>query len=87
MKKRPESCPWQTRPTHKRNGQIQVDIAVPISYGYCSQDPDCSHCAGTGYKPNILLQLGRGTDTVPCPFCEPEKYRKAVERILAAKRS
>ncbi|MBN2360727.1 MAG: hypothetical protein JXR83_14835 [Deltaproteobacteria bacterium] len=75
------SCPWVTRPTHSRNGEIMVDQAVPLTYGYCSQDIDCAYCAGTGYKPNILLQLGRPFTTVPCPYCFPDKYRKAVSRL------
>ncbi len=77
------TCPWQNRPTHRRNRELQVSADVPISYGYCAVDEDCASCAGTGYKPNILLQLGRETLTVPCPYCQPEKYRKRVERLLA----
>jgi len=76
------TCPWQTRPTHARNGQLMVDSAVPISYGYCAVNDECAHCAGTGYKPNILIQLGRESEFVPCPYCDPERYRKTVERIL-----
>lgn len=76
------TCPWQNRPTHRRNLELQVDASVPISYGYCPVDEDCASCAGTGYKPNILLQLGRETQTVPCPYCRPDDYRRAVERIL-----
>jgi len=76
------TCPWQTRPTHRRNRELMVDVAVPITYGYCALNDDCAHCAGTGYKPNILIQQGRGFETVPCPYCEPARYRKVVERIL-----
>ena len=31
-------CPWQNRPTHSRNKQIQVHGDLPLSFGYCSQD-------------------------------------------------
>ena len=75
------SCPWVTRPTHSRNGELMVDQAVPLTYGYCAQDSDCAYCAGTGHKPNILLQLGRPFTTVPCPYCTPDKFRKVVERL------
>jgi hypothetical protein len=77
------TCPWQNRPTHARNRRLQVDEAVPITYGYCAMDPDCASCAGTGYKPNILLQLGRGTRTLPCPYCEPERYRAEALVLVA----
>jgi len=75
------SCPWVTRPTHSRNGELMVDQAVPLTYGYCAQDSDCAYCAGTGHKPNILLQLGRPFTTVPCPYCTPDKYRKLVAKL------
>ncbi len=79
--KRVAQCPWQTRPTHKRNRQIQVDGYRPIVYGYCPQDEDCASCAGTGFKPNIEVRMGRDYDFVPCPYCAPEDYKKRVERL------
>ncbi|MEW5852654.1 MAG: hypothetical protein AB2A00_27970 [Myxococcota bacterium] len=81
---RPRYCPWVTRPTHEKNGRLQVDKWRPIAYGYCPQTPDCASCAGTLYKPNILMHIGRETDTVACPYCAPERYRKEVEKLKAA---
>lgn len=78
------ACPWATRPTHSRNGRILVDKWKPIVYGYCPQEPDCASCAGTHYKPNILLNVGRAQDSLPCPYCDPERYRKEVDRIKKA---
>lgn len=74
-------CPWQHHPTHNRNKQLQCHGDLPLSYGYCSQDLGCPSCAGTLYKPNILLQQGRPFVFVECPNCEPEAYRKRVERL------
>lgn len=81
MPARPFSCPWANRPTHRKNRQLRVDAYRPIVYGYCPQDEDCGSCAGTGYKPNIELKLGRPFDYVPCPFCDPDGYKKRVERL------
>lgn len=74
-------CPWQNYPTHRRNRQVQVHGDVPLSYGYCAQDLGCPACAGTLYKPNILLEPGRPTIFVECPHCDPEGYRRRVERL------
>jgi hypothetical protein len=74
-------CPWQNYPTHKRNRELQVDGYKPIVYGYCPQAEDCSSCAGTTYKPNIVKQLGRPFERVPCPHCRPEDYKRRVERL------
>jgi uncharacterized Zn-finger protein len=82
-KKSPRVCPWQNYPTHKRNRQLQVHGDVPLSYGFCGQELACSSCAGTLYKPNILLELGRPSLFVECPHCDPEGYRKRVERLRA----
>ena len=82
---RPRYCPWVTRPTHDRNGRLQVDGWRPVVFGYCPQTPDCASCAGTNYKPNILMQVGRETATVTCPYCAPEAYRKDVTKLRAFK--
>ena len=74
-------CPWQNRPTHNRNKQLQVHGDLPLSFGYCSQDMGCPSCAGTLYKPNIALEQGRGFLFVECPCCDPGGYRKRVERL------
>jgi uncharacterized Zn-finger protein len=73
-----------TRPSHDKNGRIMVDKWKPVAFGYCPQDPECASCAGTGYKPNILLNVGRPSDTVACPYCTPDKYRKEIERLRKA---
>lgn len=78
---RPRFCPWVTRPTHSRNGRIQVDKWIPVVAGYCPIEVDCGSCAGTGFKPNILLNVGRPSDTVPCPYCEPVSYKKEMQRL------
>lgn len=83
MPDRPRSCPWWNYPTHKKNRELKVDDYRPIVYGYCAQNDDCGSCAGTTYKPNILLQLGRPFTTVPCPYCNPEDFRKRVEVLKA----
>ena len=75
------ACPWQHYPTHKKNKQLQCHGDLPLSYGYCSQDLGCPSCAGTLYKPNILLEQGRPFVFVECPHCDPEGYRKRVERL------
>ena len=74
-------CPWQNYPTHRRNKQVQVHGDLPLSYGYCAQELDCPSCAGTLYKPNILLEQGRGFLFVECPCCDPVGYRRRVERL------
>jgi hypothetical protein len=81
MPDRPRSCPWFNYPTHRKNRKLQVDGYRPIVYGYCPQTEDCGSCAGTTYKPNILLQQGREHEFVPCPYCLPEEYRRRVERL------
>jgi hypothetical protein len=78
---RPLLCPWTTRPSHGKNGRIIVDKWLPVAFGYCPQVEDCASCAGTGFKPNIVINVGRPTDTVACPFCFPERYRKEVEKL------
>ncbi|MBM4280099.1 MAG: hypothetical protein FJ137_04885 [Deltaproteobacteria bacterium] len=74
-------CPWQNYPTHKRNTQLQCHGDLPLSYGYCSQDLGCPSCAGTLYKPNIVLEQGRPFVFVECPHCDPAGFRKRVERL------
>ncbi|MDP2340689.1 MAG: hypothetical protein Q8O67_07015 [Deltaproteobacteria bacterium] len=74
-------CPWQNYATHKRNKQIQCNGDLPLSYGYCSQDIGCPSCAGTLYKPNILIEQGRGFLFIECPCCDPVAFRKRVERL------
>lgn len=83
MPERPSSCPWFNYATHSKNRQLQVDGTRPIVYGYCPQNDECGSCAGTGYKPNLLLQLGRPFDFVPCPYCLPDAYKKRVEKLKA----
>jgi len=70
-----------TRPTHDKNGRILVDKWIPVSPGYCPVEADCGSCAGTGFKPNILLHVGRPTDTLACPYCEPERYKKELQKL------
>ena len=53
----------------------------PIVYGYCSQDKECASCAGTLYKPNLVVEQGRDFKFVECPFCNADGYRKRVERL------
>jgi hypothetical protein len=77
------ACPWQTRPSHSKNRELQVNADRPIIFGHCPQDASCAFCAGTLYKPNLLLQIGRPFLFVPCPCCEPELYRKRFERLKA----
>lgn len=81
LRRNVNQCPWQHHPTHNRNKQLQCNGDVPLSYGYCSQDLGCPSCAGTLYKPNILLEQGRPFLFVECPNCDPEAYRKRVERL------
>ena len=50
-------------------------------YGYCPQAEDCASCAGSGFKPNLELKLGRPFDYVPCPYCDPDGYKRRVERL------
>ena len=77
------ACPWQNYPTHRRNHQIQVHGDLPLTYGYCPQELECASCAGTLYKPNVLLEQGRPFVFVECPCCEPAAYRKRVDRLKA----
>jgi uncharacterized Zn-finger protein len=58
-----------------------VDKWIPVVAGYCPATEDCASCAGTGLKPNILLNVGRPTDTVACPYCEPAKYRQELHKL------
>lgn len=81
MRVRPRTCPWQNYPTHKRNRQLQVNGAQPIVYGYCPQEKECASCAGTLYKPNLLVEQGRDFQFVECPFCQPDQYRRRVDRL------
>ncbi len=81
MRARPRSCPWANYPTHNRNRQIQVNGERPLVYGYCAQDKDCGHCAGTLYKPNLTIEQGRAFLFVECPFCTADLYRKRVVRF------
>jgi hypothetical protein len=81
MRARPRSCPWENYPTHKRNRELQVSGERPIVYGYCAQELECGSCAGTLYKPNIIIEQGRGFLFVECPFCNPEGYRKRVKKL------
>ena len=80
---RPTGCPWHTYPTHARNRELQVNGDRPIIYGHCPQNDKCAFCAGTLYKPNLLLQVGRPFLFVPCPYCSAEPYRKRVDRLRA----
>jgi hypothetical protein len=80
-RKIPRLCPWQNYPTHKRNRQLEVHGDLPLSYGYCPQELECSSCAGTLYKPNIALEAGRPTVFIECPHCDPEGFRRRVERL------
>lgn len=81
MRARPRACPWQNHPTHKRNRELQVNGERPIVYGYCGQEADCASCAGTLYKPNLLIEQGRSFTFVECPFCQQEAYRRRVARL------
>lgn len=81
MPDRHRSCPWFNYPTHNKNRMLLVDGHRPIVYGYCPQTEDCGSCAGTTYKPNIVRQLGREQESVPCPYCRPDEYRRRVERL------
>lgn len=81
MRARPRTCPWQNHATHNRNRQLQVNGAQPIVYGYCGQEKECASCAGTLYKPNLVIEQGRDFQFVECPFCTPDAYRKRVDRL------
>jgi hypothetical protein len=81
MPNRPLSCPFFDRAPHRKNRTLMVDKWRPIVYGYCGQGPDCGACAGTGYKPNLEVRLGREFDFVPCPYCRADDYKKAVARL------
>jgi hypothetical protein len=78
---RPPSCPWVTYPTHKKNRELQVNGERPIVYGYCPQTAECGACAGTLFKPNLVIEQGRSFTFVPCPYCDPEGYRRRVLRL------
>ncbi len=84
MRVRPRTCPWVNYPTHRKNRELQVNGERPIVYGYCPQEPDCGSCAGTLYKPNLIIEQGRSFTFVECPFCQPEAYRRRVERLKPA---
>jgi hypothetical protein len=86
MPERPRRCPWENYPTHKKNQQLQVNSDRPIVYGYCAQGEECGLCAGTTYKPNLLLQVGRPFDFLPCPYCQPQDYRRRAEKLKAKHR-
>ena len=81
VRTKPHACPWVNHPTHNRNRELQVNGERPLVYGYCAQDKDCGSCAGTLYKPNLVVEQGRSFLFVECPFCSPEAYRKRVERL------
>ena len=81
LRRNVNQCPWQNYPTHNRNKQLQCHGDLPLSYGYCSQDIGCPSCAGTLYKPKILLEQGRGFVFVECPCCDPVAFRRRVERL------
>ena len=81
MRAKPRTCPWENYPTHRRNHELQVNGERPIVYGYCAQELECASCAGTLYKPNLVVQQGRSFVFVECPFCNPTAYRKRVERL------
>lgn len=80
MPERPLQCPWANYPSHARNRQLQVDGTRPLVSGYCASHETCGSCAGTTFKPNILLQQGRGFEFVPCPYCSPAEFRRRVAR-------
>jgi len=81
MRARPRGCPWANYPTHKRNGELQVNGERPLVYGYCAQDKECASCAGTLLKPNLLIEQGRSFTFVECPFCQPDAYRKRAAKL------
>jgi hypothetical protein len=83
LRRNVNQCPWQNYPTHRRNRQLQCHGDLPLSFGYCAQDVGCPSCAGTLYKPNILLEQGRPFVFVECPCCDPEGFRRRVERLKA----
>ena len=78
---KPGTCPWTTYPTHSRNRELQCNGDRPIIFGHCPQAEDCAFCAGTLYKPNLLLQVGRPFTFAECPFCLPDLYRRRVEKL------
>jgi hypothetical protein len=78
---KPLACPWSNYPTHARNRQIQVNGERPLVYGYCPHEKDCASCAGTLYKPNLVIEQGRSFLFVECPFCTPDAYRKRVVKM------
>jgi hypothetical protein len=81
MAKRVAMCPWVNYPTHNKNREIQVSGERPIVFGYCGDDDDCASCAGTRYKPNLLIQQGRSFTFVPCPYCMVDAYRARVLKL------
>lgn len=81
VRSRPRACPWANHPTHSKNKQLQVNGERPVVYGYCGQDTECASCAGTLFKPNLLIQQGRTFEFVECPYCTPDLYRKRVVRL------
>src|SRR5687768_7464995 len=80
IRARPRACPWQNHATHSKNQKLRVNGERPLVYGYCAQTAECASCAGTLYKPNLLVEQGRSFDFVECPFCTPALYRRRVER-------
>lgn len=86
MPDRALSCPWQNFPSHRKNRELQVNGDVPLVVGYCPEEERCASCAGTGYKPNLLLQPGRPFTFVECPYCQPEAYRRRVGRLVPSRR-
>lgn len=83
VRERPRACPWVNYPTHAKNRELQVNGERPVVYGYCPQEPTCASCAGTYYKPNLLIEQGRSFQFVPCPYCSPEAYKKKVVKLRA----
>jgi hypothetical protein len=81
VRSRPRACPWQNYPTHRKNRELQVNGERPIVYGYCGQEADCASCAGTLFKPNLVVEQGRTFTFVECPFCQQDAYRKRVARL------
>lgn len=81
MRARPRACPWANYPTHSKNRELQVNGERPLVYGYCPQEKECASCAGTLYKPNLVIEQGRSYLFVECPFCRPLDYRKRVVRL------
>ena len=84
MRARPRSCPWVNYPSHRQNRQLQVNGERPVVFGYCGDDPACASCAGTTFKPNLIIEQGRSFTFVECPYCQPDAYRRRVSRLRPA---